>query len=48
MVVHGQNNNVVPIEQGEILSRNAKGPEFFSKVEKEGHNNTLAMKDGAY
>jgi fermentation-respiration switch protein FrsA (DUF1100 family) len=48
MVVHGQNDNVVPIGQGEILSSNAKGPEFFFKVEKEGHNHTLTMKDGAY
>ena len=48
MVVHGQNDNVVPIGQGEILSRKAKGPEFFFKVEKEGYNHTLTMKDGAY
>jgi hypothetical protein len=48
MIVHGKNDNVVPIGQGEILFKNAEGPKTFFKVEKGGHNNALAMNDGAY
>lgn len=46
--LHGENDNVVPIGQGEILFKNAKGPKTLFKVEKGGHNNPLAMNDGAY
>ena len=48
MVVHGQNDNMVPIGRGEILFKNAKGPKAFFKVEKGRRNNALAMNDGAY
>ncbi len=48
MIVHGQNDNMVPIGQGEILFKNAKGPKTFLKVEKGRRNNALAMNDGAY
>ncbi len=48
MIVHGQNDNMLPIGQGEILFKNAKGPKTFFKVEKGGHNNPLAMNGGAY
>lgn len=48
MIVHGENDNVAPVGRGEILFKNAKGPKTFFKVEKGGHNNALAMNDGAY
>ena len=48
MIVHGQNDNMVPIGRGEILFKNAKGPKGFFKVEKGRRNNALAMNDGAY
>ena len=48
MIVHGESDNVVPIGQGEILFKKAKGPKAFFKVENGGHNNALAMNDGAY
>ena len=48
MIVHGENDNVVPVGQGEVFFKNAKGPKTFFKVEKGGHNNALAMSDGAY
>lgn len=48
MIVHRENDNMVPIGRGEILSKNAKGPKAFFKVEKGRRNNALAMNDGAY
>ena len=48
MIVHGADDRVVPIGQGQILFDKAKGPKTFFKVEKGGHNNALAMNDGAY
>jgi len=47
-IVHGQNDNMVPIGRGEILFKNAKGPKGFFKVEKGRRNNALAMNGGAY
>ena len=47
LIVHGQNDKVVPIGQGEILFKSAKGPKSFFKVEKGGHNNALTMNDRA-
>lgn len=46
MMVHGQNNKVVPIGRGEILFKGAKGPKSSFKVEKGGRNNALTMNDG--
>ena len=48
MIVHGKNDRVVPIGQGEVLFKKAKDPKTFFKVENGGHNNALAMNEGDY
>jgi len=48
MIVHGENDRVVPVGQGEILYGKAKGPKTFLKVEKGGHNDALSLNGGAY
>ena len=45
LIVHGQNDKVVPIGQGEISSKRAMGPKFSLEVEKVGCNNALTMND---
>ena len=47
LIVHGQNDKVVPIGQGEISSKRAMGPKFSLEVEKVGCNNALTMNDGS-
>lgn len=48
LVIHGDEDVVVPVEQAEILFRNAKEPKTFFRIEGGGHTTALYRNEGEY
>lgn len=48
LVIHGDNDDIVPFSMGEKLYESAKDPKFFYSVKGAGHNDTYIMGGAEY
>ena len=48
LIIHGMQDSMVPVSQGEALFKKAKEPKTFFKIEGGSHTNALAKNNGEY
>jgi len=48
LIIHGENDEIVPFSMGQKLYNTSKSPKFFYSIKGAGHNNTYIVGDKAY